>query len=62
VSKKHNPHIGSSLDDWLAEEGLLEESEEKALEELRKSENANTNYLRSEKPTNPCTRIKSNQK
>jgi C4-type Zn-finger protein len=28
--RKHNKHIGSSLDDFLAEEGILEEVEEVA--------------------------------
>jgi hypothetical protein len=29
-----NPHIGSSLDDFLAEEGILEECTEKAIERV----------------------------
>jgi predicted XRE-type DNA-binding protein len=32
--KGKNPHIGSSLDDFLAEEGILEECEALALKEI----------------------------
>jgi len=32
--KKKNKHIGSSLDDFLTEEGLLEETTEKAIKEV----------------------------
>jgi antitoxin HicB len=31
--KKHNPHIGSSLEDFLKEEGLLEEARAIAIKE-----------------------------
>jgi len=31
--KKRNPHIGSSLDDFLKEEGILEETRTRALKE-----------------------------
>jgi len=34
MSKKLNPHIGSSFDDFLAEEGILEACEEQAIKEL----------------------------
>jgi antitoxin HicB len=32
--KKKNPHIGSSLDDFLKEEGILEETRAAALKEV----------------------------
>ncbi|MBI2432998.1 MAG: XRE family transcriptional regulator [Candidatus Hydrogenedentes bacterium] len=32
--KKKNKHIGSSFDDYLAEEGILEECEAQALKEI----------------------------
>ena len=32
--KKKNKHLGSSLDDFLTEEGLLEETTEKAIKEV----------------------------
>ena len=31
--KKDNPHIGSSLDDFLREEGILEETRTMAIKE-----------------------------
>ncbi len=34
MSQNSNPHIGSSFDDFLAEEGLLEVCEEQAIKEL----------------------------
>ena len=34
MSENSNPHIGSSFDDFLAEEGLLEACEEQAIKEL----------------------------
>ena len=35
MSKKtKNPHIGSSLDDFLDEQGMLEECEHQALKEI----------------------------
>ena len=36
--KGKNPHIGSSLDDFLAEEGILEECEALALKEILASQ------------------------
>jgi hypothetical protein len=32
VSKKRNPHIGGSLDDFLKEEGIFEETQAQAME------------------------------
>jgi antitoxin HicB len=34
MTQARNPHIGSSFDDFLAEEGLLEECETRALKEI----------------------------
>ena len=34
MSQNSNPHLGSSFDDFLAEEGLLEVCEEQAIKEL----------------------------
>ena len=34
MSQNLNPHLGSSFDDFLAEEGLLEVCEEQAIKEL----------------------------
>ena len=34
MSQKPNPRIGSSFDDFLAEEGILEACEEQAIKEL----------------------------
>jgi hypothetical protein len=34
VNKQPNPHIGSSFDEFLAEEGMLEACEEQAIKEL----------------------------
>ncbi|MDH3604637.1 MAG: helix-turn-helix domain-containing protein [Candidatus Tectomicrobia bacterium] len=34
MSQEPNPHVGSSFDDFLAEEGLLEACEEQAIKEL----------------------------
>jgi antitoxin HicB len=34
MSKKHNPHIGSSLDDFLKEEGVFEELQTQAIKEV----------------------------
>lgn len=34
MSKKRNPHIGSSLDDFLKEEGVFEELEVQAIKEV----------------------------
>ena len=34
MSQKPNPHVGSSFDDFLSEEGLLEACEEQAIKEL----------------------------
>jgi len=34
MTKKRNPHIGSSLDDFLKEEGLLEELQVQAIKEV----------------------------
>ena len=34
MSQNTNPRIGSSFDDFLAEEGLLEACEEQAIKEL----------------------------
>ncbi len=34
MSARSNPHIGSSFDDFLAEEGMLEACESQALKEL----------------------------
>jgi antitoxin HicB len=33
--RNENPHIGSSLDDFLKEEGILEETRATALKEVR---------------------------
>jgi len=34
MSKKHNPHIGGSLDDFLKEEGIYEEVQTQAIKEV----------------------------
>ena len=34
MSKKTNPHMGSSLDDFLAEEGLLDDLQTQAVKEV----------------------------
>ncbi len=34
MSQNSNPHLGSSFDDFLVEEGLLEVCEEQAIKEL----------------------------
>jgi antitoxin HicB len=34
MTKKRNPHIGSSLDDFLKEEGLFEELQVQAIKEV----------------------------
>ena len=34
MSQKPNPHVGSSFDEFLSEEGLLEVCEEQAIKEL----------------------------
>jgi antitoxin HicB len=34
MSKQLNPHIGSSFDEFLSEEGMLETCEEQAIKEL----------------------------
>lgn len=34
MSQKPNPHVGSSFDDFLSEEDLLEVCEEQAMKEL----------------------------
>jgi len=34
MSKNHNPHIGSSLDDLLMEDGILEEVQTQAIKEV----------------------------
>jgi len=34
MSKKRNPHIGSSLDDFLKEEGIFEEVQVQAIKEV----------------------------
>ncbi len=34
MSQNSNPHLGSSFDDFLSEEGLLEVCEEQAIKEL----------------------------
>ena len=34
MSQKPSPHVGSSFDDFLSEEGLLEVCEEQAIKEL----------------------------
>ena len=34
MSKQPNPHIGSSFDDYLAAEGILDACEEQAIKEL----------------------------
>lgn len=34
MARKKNPHIGSSFDDFLAEEGLLESCERQAIKEI----------------------------
>lgn len=34
MSKKRNPHIGSSLDDWLKEEGIYEEVTAAAIKQV----------------------------
>jgi hypothetical protein len=34
MNEKSNPHIGSSFDEFLAEEGILETCEEQAIKEL----------------------------
>jgi antitoxin HicB len=34
MSKQPNPHIGSSFDEFLSEEGMLETCEEQAIKEL----------------------------
>ena len=34
MSQKPSPHVGSSFDDFLSEEGLLEACQEQAMKEL----------------------------
>jgi predicted XRE-type DNA-binding protein len=34
MSKKRNPHIGTSLDDFLKEEGIYEETQTQAIKEV----------------------------
>ncbi|OXC78655.1 XRE family transcriptional regulator [Caballeronia sordidicola] len=34
MSKKHNPHIGSSLNEFLKEEGIFEELQTQAIKEV----------------------------
>jgi antitoxin HicB len=34
MSKKRNPHVGSSLDDFLKEEGILEDLQVQAIKEV----------------------------
>ena len=34
MSKRHNPHVGSSLDDFLREENVLEAMQTQAIEEV----------------------------
>jgi hypothetical protein len=42
MSTQSNPHIGSSLDEFLAEEGILEACEEQAIKELLAEQIART--------------------
>lgn len=40
MSQKPNPHVGSSFDDFLSEEGLLEVCEEQAIKEFGRTDQA----------------------